>query len=211
MKSKLLFVCVLLLTSGSSADTLNYYFPTKYSLQIKSNGLLNFISLIPGTMISVKQMFNSKNGIRISAGISANSSTYTDSSEYSGYVIDITKIDTLMISLHATYIRYPYHNKNLYLYLGTGPFGTYYYGYNSYSSTRSKSNNFSIGLDFCLGVEWFFSGHFTLFTEYNVYAALDHRHTYQEILGSNASTIRKTTNYNVNFNPLFVGISIYLF
>jgi hypothetical protein len=200
------------LAASPSADTTGFKGPTKYSLQIKINGISSVTAILPGTMISFKQMLNSKNGIRISAGIAAGS---YDSKDYTSVpengITNNVKVDSISFSLHATYLKYLYCIKNFYLYGGTGPFGKFsYQEYKDLSFTK-VIRNYALGLDGCLGIEWFFTEHFTLFLEYNLLADWEYRHSTSDLINSNVTAPEnKTINYNLNYNTVFMGLSIYL-
>jgi hypothetical protein len=212
MNKKIILFIVAFLVVSPYADTTGFKGPTKYSLQIKTNGVSSVTAILPGTMISFKQMINSKNGIRISAGISGGS---YDSKDYTSVPEKIItrndKIDSISVSLHATYLKYLYCIKNFYLYGGIGPFGKFSYQEYKDLSLRRITRNYVLGLDGCLGVEWFFSEHFTLFLEYNLFADWEYRHSTGDLFNSNVAVPEnKTINYNVNYNTVFIGLSIYL-
>jgi hypothetical protein len=207
--NKIIILIIMALFAGSPyADTTGFKGPTKYSLQIKTNGVWSVSAILPGTMISFKQMLNPKNGIRISAGIAAGS---YDSKDFTSVpevmIIRHNEVDSISVSLHATYLKYLYCIRNFYLYGGTGPFGRYsYQKYKDLSFTKI-TRNYALGLDGCLGVEWFFAEHFTLFLEYNLFANWEYRHSTSDL-----ATVpeNKTINYNLNYNTVFIGLSIYL-
>ena len=209
-KKVFLFIAVFLIVSPY-ADTTGFRGPTKYSLQIKINGMSSVTALLPGTMISFKQMLNSKNGIRISAGISACS---YDSKDFASGQGDIEtgnyKLDSISVSLHATYLKYLFNNKNLYLYGGIGPFGRFSYQEAKNMSYSKVTRNYALGLDGCLGIEWFFSEHFTLFLEYNLFADEEYIRGMNDLQNSNVGSETKTISYNLNYTTVFIGISIYL-
>lgn len=208
MNKKVIFFIVAFLVVSPYADTTGFKGPTKYSLQIKINGVSSVTAILPGTMISFKQMINSKNGIRISAGIAAGSYDLKDLSGQDAYISRAA--DSISVSLHATYLKYLYDNKNLYLYVGAGPFGKYSYQKNIDLSLTEIANNYSVGLDGCLGVEWFFAEHFALFLEYSLFADLEYKHLTNDLQNSNVGSETKTTSYNLNYTTVFIGISIYL-
>jgi hypothetical protein len=119
--------------------------------------------------------------------------------------------DSFSISLHATYLRYLYSNRNLYIYYGVGPFGTYSWETASNVNSKSIWTSYSIGLDGCLGAEWFFAEHFSLFLEYNLYVIREHRRTALDIPGSAIQTPPSDQiNYRLSYNTVFIGLSIYL-
>jgi hypothetical protein len=212
MNKKIILFFVAFLAASPAADTTGFKGPTKYSLQIKINGISSVTAILPGTMISFKQMLNSKNGIRISAGTAAGS---YDSKDYTSVpengITNNVKVDSISFSLHATYLKYLYCIKNFYVYGGTGPFGKFSYQEYIDLSFTKVTRNYALGLDGCLGIEWFFTEHFTLFLEYNLFADWEYRHSASDLVNSNVtSPENKTINYNLNYNTVFIGLSIYL-
>jgi hypothetical protein len=205
MNLKLSFFIGVSFISLTFGDTLNAFGPSNYSLQIKTNGTLDVSSLMQWTMISCKKMISSTGGIRISTGISAernNSKDITAQDDKS------TGNESLSFSLHATYLKYFIRNKNLYVYYGVGPFVNYGYQFYSDLSTDKTLNSYTGGADGILGAEWFFSEHFSLFTEYNMFVSGKYNHTTLKTVGSNVVLPEnKTTDYNLNYNTVLIGIS----
>ncbi|MGB7568063.1 MAG: outer membrane beta-barrel protein [Chitinivibrionales bacterium] len=187
-------------------ETSIYYEPSKYSFQIKTNGLQDISSLIPGTMISLKKMTNSTDALRITAGISAGINTYIPNNSASE-----SKSDSFSIGLYITKLKYAYRNKNLYLYYGYGPFGKYAYQFSGDSYEEMTTNSFSGGLNGCIGVEWFFSKQFSLFAEYSLNATANYSRVSNRLDGSNlVSNPTITKGFNLNPNSVLIGLSIYL-
>lgn len=212
MKKVLGASILALLVTISYSDTLRTYIPTKYSLQVRTDGLLSISALLPSTLISAKQMINSKSGVRVSVGISAGNDSSSNGFNNSG-ITGVTRstTDWFSVSLHATYLRYLYSNRNLYIYYGVGPFGTYSWDEASNANSKSAWTSNSIGLDGCLGAEWFFTEHFSLFLEYNMYVVREHRRTTFLIPGSAVQTPPSDQmNYRLSYNTVFIGRSVYL-
>jgi hypothetical protein len=210
MNNKLWFLIFAVLVSLPFGDTLTSCGPSKYAFQLKTNGLQDISSFIPGTMISFKKMINSIEGIRITAGIYIGINNYMESPSQE-FVTHESKKDSLSISLYATYLKYAYRNKKLYLYYGLGPFGIYSYQITADLNQQNKISTFSGGLNGCLGVEWFFVEHFSLFTEYNLNAIARYNRASTEIKGSNiVLPAQTTTNFNLISNNVLIGLSIYL-
>jgi hypothetical protein len=204
MDNKLCFFIIAFFVALLFGETsTNYYEPSKYSFQIKTNGLQDISSLIPGTMISLKKMTNSTDALRITAGISAGSNIYNSTSE--------SKSDSFSIGLYITKLKYAYRNKNLYLYYGYGLFGKYAYQFSDDSYEKITTNTFSGGLNGCIGVEWFFSKQFSLFAEYSLNATANYSRSSNRLNGSNlVSNPTIIKGFNLNPNSVLIGLSIYL-
>jgi hypothetical protein len=209
MKTNILLIIALSLSSF--ADTLTSSFPTKYSFQLMVTGLLTVNTLVSETMISAKQMLNTKNGIRLSLGISASNKNYKYVMVNHDSVTSDHNNFGQSYSLHATYLNYLYKNGNIFMYAGIGPFGSY-----STSNTNDLLNfeftrNYSLGLDLNLGIEWFFTKHFSLFTEYRLISYYQNKRTRTGTKPDYVTTkIETQNNYYLYSDPLFIGLSIYL-
>jgi hypothetical protein len=213
MKSVLVTIALCLLTTASHSDTLRTYLPSRYSLQVKTTGLVSISSLLQNTLISAKRMMDSKSGIRVSVGVSGGSGTERDISTSDGTTSE-TKgaTDSISVSLHVTLLKYLISSRNLYIYYGVGPFGTYSYEKKSNPQSSQTWTDYSLGLDGCLGAEWFFAQHFAAFIEYNVFASAEQKRSNTQIPGSAIQTPYSydVANYKLNYNSVFLGLSIYL-
>jgi hypothetical protein len=192
-----------------NADTLNTLGPSIYSVQLKTNGLIAVSTLLPGTMMSVKKMVNSNKGYRISIGVSAG--VLNSQQGANGELTRDYTIDSFSISLHASHLKYPYHNGNLYLYVGAGPFGRYSYNRVKDISQSKETNNYTIGMDFFPGIEWFIIKHLSLLLEYSVDCYYQYITYKTDIPGSNLEIVPdRARSFNLEYNTVFVGFSIYL-
>jgi hypothetical protein len=206
MNSKLCLFIIAFSVALIFGENSIYFEPSKYSFQIKTNGLQDISSLIPGTMISLKKMTNSTDALRITAGISAGSNTYIPNNS-----TNESKSNSFSIGLYITKLKYAYRNKNLYLYYGYGPFGKYAYQFSDDSYEEMTTNSFSGGLNGCIGVEWFFSKQFSLFAEYSLNATANYSRVSKRINESNlVSNPTITKGFNLNPNSVLIGLSIYL-
>jgi hypothetical protein len=192
-----------------NADTLNTLGPSIYSVQLKTNGLFAISSLLPGTMMSVKKMINSNKGYRISVGVSAG--VLNSQQGANGELTRDYTIDSFSISLHASYLTYPYRDGNLYLYVGAGPFGRYSYNRVKDISQSKETNNYTIGMDFFPGIEWFIIKHLSLLLEYDVDCYYQYSRTKTDIPGSNFQIDPdRVRSFNLEYSTVFIGFSIYL-
>jgi hypothetical protein len=208
MKAKLTLLLVTLFVFLPNADTLNTLKPSIYSLQLKTNGLFAISSLLPGTMISIKKLINSKDSYRISVGVSAEYLNTTQ--EMNNYKYKENNEDSLSISLHVSWLRYLYYNRNMYLYLGIGPFGKYSYYSLKQIDLIQTSNLYSIGIDAFPGIEWFIIEHLSLLLEYDL--SINYQYTFYktEIYGNSAQwPPEKTHKIRLEYNSVYIGLSIY--
>ena len=109
-------IITVLAVTASHSDTLRTYLPSRYSLQVKTTGLVSVSSLLPNTLISAKRMMDSKSGIRVSVGVSGGSGTERDISTSDGTTNE-TKYatDSISVSLHVTLLKYLISSRNLYM------------------------------------------------------------------------------------------------
>ena len=206
MNGKVSFLAIVFSIALTFGEASNYHEPLKYSFQIKTNGLQDVSSLIPGTMISFKKMTTPTEGVRITAGIAGSSAVYNPN-----YGTSKNESDSFSLALYITKLKYAYRNKNLYLYYGYGPFGKYSYQFSTGSYEQIKTNSISGGLNGCLGVEWFFSKQFSLFAEYSLNASANYSRANYLVNGSNLTASQSITKgFTFNSNPVLIGLSIYL-
>jgi hypothetical protein len=122
------------------------------------------------------------------------------------------------IGIYATYLNYCYNRNNFYLYYGFGPllseqfqYNTNNQKYNPYDSlpdrtNSNRSNSFGIGVNGILGIEWIFSKHFSLFTEYN----MNVNYYYNKLITIQSGSERRTHTWSISDNNAILGLSIYL-
>ncbi len=211
VKRIILTILVSLVATASHSDTLRTYLPSRYSLQVKTTGLVSVSSLLPNTLISAKRMIDLKSGIRVSVGVSGGNNSDSEINIGNGAPAE-TKYttDSISVSLHVTLLKYLISSRNLYIYYGIGPFGMYSWIETSNATEKETQTDYSLGLDGCVGAEWFFADHFAVFLEYNVYASMERRRSTTEIPNSAISMWGDATNYKLSYNTVFIGLSIYL-
>jgi hypothetical protein len=209
MKIKATLFSLTLFVFLLNADTLSYLKPSIYSVQLKTNGLFAVSALLPGTMMSLKKMFNSIDAYRITLGVNAGISNIKE-----GYDSELTlnnTQDTLSISLHVSYLRYLFSNRNMYLYAGVGPFGKYEYNTLKQISQTQTNNIYTIGIDAFPGLEWFIINHLSLLLEYDINIHYKYATYKPNFSGSNIQLPpERMQELKLEYNSVFIGLSIYL-
>jgi hypothetical protein len=159
-------------------------------------------------MISIKKMLNSIDGYRISVGANADIDNVKDGENV--FATDNTDY-SIAASLHVSYLRYLYRNRNMYLYFGIGPFGSYSYLTSRQTTQVNTSSNYTIGVDVLPGIEWFVLEHVSLLLEYDVDCFYQYGEYGTTVPGSNLQVIpQKTRRIKLEYNSVFIGLSINL-
>jgi len=221
-----LFLLCAVQRSYAQEDSSRFVFP-KFSLQLRIVDFLQF-SDFQGASVSFKYHFNNPSALRIGIGFSANKSN-TDIRSYT------LETDSLLgknseedaryyTRIYAQYIIYPKIYSTIKFYVDAGPSYSWsnsisedtYWDSDSGKSLpyRDYSYNYkTFGLDFVMGVEWFFAQKMSLLLDYSF--SINYFENETEIVRYRYYTppvkqVAKTHGSFFRWNQIKFGLSVYL-
>jgi hypothetical protein len=189
----------------------------KFALQFQINE--NFsLSDFQGTVISGKYHFSKRDAIRLGLEIILSDSEYeTIVNNLDTNIVDqsVTDTNNFGFTINSQYIHYIRGTDNISLFGGIGPYFRYY------KSTRnrelvvdeieniieSENENYGIGLDLLVGVEWWFHKYMSLSAEYGLkFSYLSSKSSFEDdsVKGESESKA-----YNISGNHINFGITVY--
>jgi hypothetical protein len=160
--SYILIFCLFLSPNLFSQDsTRNSLAKDKFALQFQVNGF--YFQPFLGSNLSCKYHVSDNSAWRLGIGISA-------STDLSNKIDDtaITNDEYLSFNLNIQYIHYIKTVDDVSLYAGSGPY--YSRLFSKSGSWQYRDNNWSLGLNGIIGVEWFFKKNMSLSGEYGLSA-----------------------------------------
>lgn len=196
------FVFVLLTTFSNllSQDTTQLPLKkSKFALQMQMSGLLN-LRPFQGNVLSGKYHISDQSAIRLGFSIS---------NSYSFYNVEVDeeqgKGQSFSFELNAQYIQYIKTEDDIAVFLGCGPSYDKQL-YSAYSSSL-RQNNWSLGIDGIIGVEWFFKRNMSLSAEYGL--ELNYSETRSSDYNDPRGNIHKSIGTSSQ-NMFKIGISVYI-
>ena len=211
--ASLIFVSTGFSQSTSYLDSLD----GKFALQFQINE--NFtLANFHGSVLSGKYHFSKRDAIRLGLEINfGNSDSETIVNNLDTNIVDKSIEDTnnFGFTINSQYIHYIRGTDNISLFGGIGPYFRYY------KSTRnrelvvdeienvmeSENENYGIGLDLLVGVEWWFHKYMSLSAEYGL------KFSYWSSKSSFEDDTRKgeseQKSYNISGNHINFGITVY--
>lgn len=223
-----IFVFLFLLSPLSSyaqKDSVQFAFP-RFSFQLRVVDLFQFGDF-QGASVSFKYHFGDKSALRVGVGIA----TDTRQSTFSTLQVETDSISALNkrggnsknFVIFTQYIIYPNPDDDIKFYFGAGPFGSWRVNTLDRSdlddstgvvklTQKDKIDYKSVGLDFVVGVEWFFMKSMSLLADYN-FSIEYYESTLTTTKYLNDSTLKRTSKSSltqVGTGTVKVGLSIYL-
>lgn len=181
------------------------------------------LSAFEGFGISTKRHYSDNSAVRY--GVFLNGSIEKTDFGYSGSRTDNQNLEMESVNLTAVYLYYPNPENIIKFFYGAGPSITYSHRKNIYEQKlngelvrtlerdETRSNQFGVGLQCVLGVEWFFSRNLSLHAEYSMDMEYGNEKTETTSLTEGASLNETTTNkdyFHLNQGGVTLGLSIYL-
>ena len=238
MNSRIITMVILMLpaitifsqdaTKLADDSTPNSLLKSKLAFQYDAGYNFANRSVIP-VVFSLKYHFSDKRALRLSVGMNLNehgfghghpegrplNDTVHFNSHFDGHN---GNIENLNISLN--YMLYPAPKKVINLFFGLGPrFGigeTHFKGAENFEPDSSKGRNstsWSIALAGVVGLEWFATRSFSIFTEYDVAAGYQKRNywdaDYNPAAGTYTLTEVKSSEFRLTDLSARLGLSIY--
>ena len=214
----LLFANQLFLTTGFSQST-SYLdsLEGKFALQfqIKDNfQLTNF----QGSVLSGKYHFSSRDAVRLGLEIFfGDSEAEVEVNNLDSNTVDQSAEDSnrFGFAVNSQYIHYIRGTDDISLFGGVGPFFQHYKS----TSTReilqdevektidSETSNFSVGIDFIAGVEWWFHKFMSLSAEYGL--EFSYSSSNSEFKDDSLDGEAERTSFNISGNYINFGLSVY--
>lgn len=200
---RILFVLVSLLISNAvnfcQDTTANALKCGKFAIQFQVGSSFT-LRPFSGASFSGKYQLSSESAVRFGIGINGSTDFENKVNNH-----DTTKAQNLDFNLNAQYIRYLKTVEDVSLYAGTGPYYSRYFYRSDFSHNRD--NDWSIGINFLLGVEWFFKDNMSLSAEYGLLIQYlkSNSTSYGGENTSNSKSIIISNGNQFNF-----GLSIYL-
>jgi opacity protein-like surface antigen len=208
----LIFTKVCLPQSESYLDSLDGKFALQFQISDNFN-LTNF----QGTTFSGKYHFGCRSAVRVGFSVNLNNSDAKN---------NITLLDTsLTLSSDANqyvfgmifrtqYIHYIPGMYDIMFFIGGGPFVGFNSGTNEISYTNNDPTNrketlddFTVGLDLLVGVEWMFTKNMSLSAEYGI-RFLYNSYT-RKLEDDHSISETNIKRYNVDRGDINFGISVY--
>lgn len=169
----------------------------KFALQFQLDGL--YFSDFQGNTLSCKYQISDISALRFGLGVSG--SKYI---KYRYNNVDRQQRENVNINVRIQYIRYIKTVDDISLYLGTGPF--YSRNFTIYNSSSYDGNDWTLGVNGIIGVEWFFKKNMSLSGEYGIAVGYNS----SKYFNSN-DFLQETQMMFVNSNGLLqIGLSLYL-
>jgi hypothetical protein len=213
-----LFASLIFVSTGFSQSTT--YLDSldgKFALQFQITD--NFtLSSFQGTVISGKYHFSKRDAIRLGLEIilgDSESETIVNNLDTNTVDQSVEDTNNFGFTINSQYIHYIRGTDDISLFGGIGPYFRYY------KSTRnrelivdeiktlseSENENYSIGLDLLVGVEWWFHKYMSLSAEYGLkFFYLFSKSNFKDDFREAES---EQKSYNISGNHINFGITVY--
>jgi len=211
--ASLIFISTGFSQSTSCLDSLD----GKFALQFQINE--NFsLSDFQGTVISGKYHFSKRDAIRLGLEINfGNSDSETIVNNLDTNIVDQSVEDTnnFGFTINSQYIHYIRGTDNISLFGGIGPYFRYYKSTRNRelvvdeieNTIESEIENYGIGLDILVGVEWWFHKYMSLSAEYGLkFSYLSSKSNFKDDYRESGSEQKA---YNISGNHINFGITVY--
>lgn len=189
----------------------------KFALQFQISDNFNLTNF-QGTTFSGKYHLGKRDAVRLGLSLDFGDSEL-DGQTNQFDTVNVAKINATQNSfgfnVKAQYIKYLIETNTVAFFSGVGPFFSYNETTNKTNSEgtpedknyRNSADQYSLGLDLLLGVEWFFTKNMSLSAEYGLkfmYRSRTNSYNSEIIAGSTNETSYSITGNDINF-----GISVY--
>jgi hypothetical protein len=214
----LLFASLIFVSTGFSQST-SYLdsLDGKFALQFQINE--NFsLSNFQGSVLSGKYHFSKRDAIRLGLEfIFGDSESETVVNNLDTNVVDqrVEDINNLGFTINSQYIHYIRGTDDISLFCGIGPYFRYYKSTRNgelvvdeiENMIKSENENYGIGLDLLVGVEWWFHKYMSLSAEYGLkFSYLSSKTSFEDDSIKGESEHKA---YNISGNHINFGITVY--
>ena len=179
-----------------------------------------------GTTISIKHFTSSTNALRLGATLGASVSDNDNNSPTSIDSIRATSsndVNSQSIAVQLHFLVYPSPTSDVNLFLGLGPFGSYFRSRSSVENdhlvdsrdsvlSRSATTGYGwgIGVNALIGAEWFATHGISVSAEYSTSAGYSSSTTTTDFdVPQSSSSERTSKGFNLNSSSVRFGISAY--